>query len=353
MTTVGTVYLGTWINWTEGRIAGSTLTVSTQNGAYLVAFLALFVRVAGNHFWRILCYSAFQFRSTTEPQDGLHHQLQAILRNNVSDFVALIDFAKTGRAWGLRPKAKNALFRAGIFGLLAFLHIGAFAVAGIFSSRVTQTSSDVLLIPSSNCGTWPDPMSDFDPTNQKVVFEQTQYQAQGQQRGTKSAAYVTSCSGLAPDPDRCLPLTRQTINFTTEPGSSCPFEKSACRNQTSVRFDTGKVDSHMTMGINSPATDRIAFRRVLECAPITTQGFVSDWLNHSSPLLKLIGDDDGDSGEQFLAFYYGPSILIPAEVVNETAYDGSKLSQPTYLCSNESMAMPSAGNQATEGYWLE
>jgi hypothetical protein len=34
------IHLGFWINWSQGRIAGATYTVSHRDGGFLIAFLA-------------------------------------------------------------------------------------------------------------------------------------------------------------------------------------------------------------------------------------------------------------------------------------------------------------------------
>lgn len=52
MATTENVYTGFWINRTDGRIAGATLTLGSTNGVYLIAFLAIVVRIAGGHFWQ-------------------------------------------------------------------------------------------------------------------------------------------------------------------------------------------------------------------------------------------------------------------------------------------------------------
>ena len=85
------VYQGFWINWNGGRAAGATLT--TQNGAYLVAFLAMLVRIAGNHFWRLLCYFVFHtFRNAKPGEERPWRQQKAILRNSYSPMDAMLRF---------------------------------------------------------------------------------------------------------------------------------------------------------------------------------------------------------------------------------------------------------------------
>ena len=94
------IYTGIWTDWTRGRVQGLTLTVPSSHGTILIAFLAIFVKVAGGHFWDIFCYVLFHTRSTTDARDALYHQQQALLRNNLSDNRAIWQFSAL--AWGWR-----------------------------------------------------------------------------------------------------------------------------------------------------------------------------------------------------------------------------------------------------------
>lgn len=87
------VYTGLWTNYAKGRVAGATLTL--HNGAYLVAFLAMFVRVTGNYAWKLLCYLVFHINVTSSPPDETQHrQQQAVLRNSYSAMDAIVKFAR-------------------------------------------------------------------------------------------------------------------------------------------------------------------------------------------------------------------------------------------------------------------
>ncbi|KAL9615740.1 MAG: hypothetical protein Q9160_009297 [Pyrenula sp. 1 TL-2023] len=58
---------------------------------------------------------------------------------------------------------------------------------------------------------------------------------------------------------------------------SCPFpgkDRICIRNSTNFRVDTGLLDSHHDLGLNAALKDRIQFRRVIECGPIKTKGYV-------------------------------------------------------------------------------
>ena len=75
------IYTGTWTDWSRGRILGGTLTTTSTHGGLLIAFLSLYVTVAGTCFWRIGCFVFHYVYSTEAPRDAFYHQRQAVLRN--------------------------------------------------------------------------------------------------------------------------------------------------------------------------------------------------------------------------------------------------------------------------------
>jgi hypothetical protein len=66
------VYYGVWINWSRGKNDGSTITLTPSGAGFMVAFLAIFVSVAGGSLWRILAFFLHQQRVSKAPSDGLH-----------------------------------------------------------------------------------------------------------------------------------------------------------------------------------------------------------------------------------------------------------------------------------------
>ena len=119
------VHTGPWINWSHGIVLGSTITFSERNGELLTAFLAMFVTAAGAASWKIMSFALHQHRSPREPQDGIHHQQQAILRNTESPFGASLELAQLFWYWrklALKPFLRGlpllalALFNFFLFG---------------------------------------------------------------------------------------------------------------------------------------------------------------------------------------------------------------------------------------------
>jgi hypothetical protein len=59
--------------------------------------------------------------------------------------------------------------------------------------------------------------------------------------------------------------------------SSCPFKDGLCRsNDANLLLDTGYIDSNDDLGLNAPQNQRFAWRYVLQCAPLETQGYTSE-----------------------------------------------------------------------------
>lgn len=338
---IGSVHTGTWTNWTHGAVLGATWTTSLQNGAYLVAFLALFVRVAGGHFWDIFCYVLFQLRSTARDEDGLFHQQQAVLRNTGSDSRAAWKFLTLGWYW--RKMAKRTWKRTLPLVFGAILNILAFGAAGIFVSRVTNNGSQVLLRENA-CGFWTD-VTAFGQTQSftpEFIQQQQEFSANLQYVMTSASTYAAECYGYdshaaanVPSPD-CNAYGRQLINWSVDTNATCPFAPEMCVDNLAVRLDTGYIDSHLHLGINAPKEDRVLYREVFECAPITSKGFSSGWLDVADSGLSPGEYTSGLYGAQIIRYDYGPNYYLDT---NDTFYYSnttfgtiaSVFNQPNYL----------------------
>jgi hypothetical protein len=62
---------------------------------------------------------------------------------------------------------------------------------------------------------------------------------------------------------------------------SCPFHPKLCRSSTVV-FDTGLIDSHTDLGINSRVADRIAYRRVTTCTVLNDTSYTTGWISQAN-----------------------------------------------------------------------
>jgi hypothetical protein len=304
------IYTGSWINWTDGRVAGATITISSQHGALLVAFLALFVHFAGSHFWDICRYAIFQHRCGLGPKDVYYQQQQILLRNATADTNMLWNLARITWAW--RKSTKRPFLRSISLLIWTTLQIIAFSAAGILSSQVASTQPEVLLR-GSNCGTFSSRLNYLSPTFDPTPSEYISDIADAHNAFITSSRFTASCyNQSSTSPEGCLPYGRRKLTWSNEK-AACPFDKSMCIDDAAVKFDTGYLDTHLDLGINTPSKDRVQFRGIGTCAVVTTKGFTSDWLN--STQADLPASADPTPGEMFLEFYYGTT---PARNVTPT-----------------------------------
>jgi hypothetical protein len=262
------VYLGIWTNWSHGSVTGLTLTTTLQNGGLLIAFLALFVTFTGTCSWSIIAFATHQAQSRQGSQSAVYHQRQAILRNSGTSATACWKLSRLLWAWGRRSPAsvtKGTLFSL-TMGLITF---GAFAAAGIFSSRVASTRGGEVLLIGEKCAT-------LDQFQLDTVEKFARVQA-AKVRTTKSSAnYALSCYNSDSSAENCRTFVRHNMPFEVTTKIPCPFpgKDKICRSPNGgIRLDSGHIDSHFDLGINSPPSERFFYRMVNECAPVQNEGF--------------------------------------------------------------------------------
>jgi hypothetical protein len=305
MASTASVQTGLWTNHQYNSVEGATLTLTTTNASYLVAFLALFLGIVASHFWAIISYTVFQIRSTLASRDGQHHQQQAILRNYHAPGAAIWQLFLVSWSWRQR-RGLRALLPALPVVVLALISVSAFAAAGILSARVTSKESDVL-IKSSQCGFWNEQDS---ATRSGVFAEQRGWAANLAEDFHLASTMAAACQKNSSIASDCISYAPKRIEWTTSTDISCPFDKKICYQNKTVRFDTGFLDTTVYFGINAPRDDRLSLRHVVECSPLVQEGYVSDW--HDMNGTKFApGNLNGDvlvtrPGEKWLEWYYGP-----------------------------------------------
>jgi hypothetical protein len=152
-----------------------------------------------------------------------------------------------------------------------------FTVASGFSSTISTAVSSEVLVKSIKCGFVTEGLS----STPEQLFPLFSY---GAEKYDSAANYAQQCysnntSGVL---DCGLFITKQ-ITGTIDKNATCPFSNEVCRNsQSNIRLDTGYVDSHAHFGLNSPPNERILFRNVVHCAPLTTEGYTT--LETNTPL---------------------------------------------------------------------
>lgn len=283
------VHLGFWTNWDHGKIEGATITLTRRNGGLLIAFIAIFVGAAGKSFWRLACFLLHRTLSSSSPQSGTYHQLQAILRNSGAAQDAAWSLAQLIWAWRVPARFRKPLPRlVGIIALALFVSI-SFGIAGVFSSQITTDTANEVLLTGDNCG----PLRGGDDTNNTaydLLFEPHQHQ-----RVTVYSNYALQCynGNLSTSADDCQPYIQAKLKATVTRNASCPFANEMCKSQTdNLIIDSGFIDSHKDLGINAPSENRFQLRMVHQCAPLVTGRFTNISTGENTT-------------EQFQRYWYG------------------------------------------------
>jgi hypothetical protein len=261
------VYLGVWTNWSHGSVAGLTFTTTLASGDLFVAFLAIFVTFAGSSLWRMISFVIHQMYSQSTPQTLVYHQQQAILRNSETSTTACWRLA--GMLWTWRKHAPTThLKRTWLPLTMGILTFSGFTVAGIFSSRVGTSRGGEVLLVGNHCATIDPSLSS--PQNYGLMQK---YMASGIRT---SANYASTCYTNVRPVEGCRTFVRPSISFNTTRQVACPFpgEDRICHSLNgAIALDSGFLDSHYDLGINSPLSGRFLYRTVSTCAPILNEGY--------------------------------------------------------------------------------
>lgn len=248
---------------------GATLTLRRIEGNYLLAFTSLFITIVSGCFWSIARRSLHRFYSTSTPSDTIHHQQQAVFRNSSSAFESFQILCSLAWAWRHRVNAKRSLLRLVPGSLAAAFVVIAFGIASGFSSQISSSVGSQVLIDGENCSLYNSQADDPDlggytsfPYLAGLVSNYANYAKQ---------CYSTDFSSGVFD---CTRFVKPRLPSTVDSQAPCPFEPGLCRsNNSNIRLDTGYIDTHKDLGMNAPESERILFRTVLSCAPLSTAGY--------------------------------------------------------------------------------
>ncbi|KAH8730615.1 hypothetical protein GQ44DRAFT_700586 [Phaeosphaeriaceae sp. PMI808] len=259
------VYTGVWIKSQAGNIYGATLTLSRSNGAILVAFLALYVALAGQGCWNIARFLWHRALSSTSTPDGIYNQRQAILRNSDSAYTAALQFLEILWAW--RKKRVWGLYKRllPVLGFSLLLSLG-FAAAGILSSRVVTNDVSEVLLSGRNCGAAAN-ISRSDQGRMKTLTRNRSI------KFAEYASYAKECYriGAASESAKCQTYVTPNLPYTKRTNITCPFDKEICALESgNVEFDTGYLASDAHLGING--NPKFLLRQTRQCAPLAITG---------------------------------------------------------------------------------
>ena len=265
------VYLGVWTNWSKGRVFGSTLTLTRQDGDLLIAFVAFFVTFVGTRFWRICCVVFHLLYSSHSPQDGLYHQRQAIFRNASNAESGLVSFLQM--AWAWKRSTRRMLLRMLAPVVITSCCVFGFIIASGFSSRVSTGTGNEVLISSDFCG-WINSSIDTSAEVNEAIIRPALYSELVAQTNYAKECYLSNASSVLD----CATLVKKNLadRLIINTHSPCPFSGDICRkNDSNLMIDSGYLDSNNDFGLNTPPDQRVQFRHVLQCAPLKTENRTS------------------------------------------------------------------------------
>lgn len=278
------VHLGFWTNWTKGRVLGATLTLTQQDGALLIAFLAMLVAFVGSRLWKIACYITHYCLSSKDGKDALYHQRQAVLRNSDTATSALVDWARLGFAW--RHNGRGLLLRIGPLVAFSALILSTFTTAGILSSRIASMTGREVLVRSDACGVnilgHYIPGQDKNPevTSKQLFTTILPFLAQ---RLVYYFDYAQRCYKADAISQGCNLYVKPMLPSVVDRAATCPFGNEMCLlKDSNIRIDTGYLNSAHDLGFNTPPSERFLYRRITHCAPLVSEGYTGQ-RNFSTP----------------------------------------------------------------------
>ncbi|CAN8103294.1 unnamed protein product [Discula destructiva] len=264
---------------------GATLTLNRTEGNYVLTFTCLFITIVSARFWSIVRLVMHHWYSTPKPRDALHHQKQAVLRNSPSAFDSVLALSSLARAWRHTSNGQRHLIRLTPGILTAFFIAVAFFIAPGFSSQISSGIGNEVLLEGSNCSIAyavngdDKNIDELFPYLSRVTIDNANYAQQ---------CYSTETSGVFD----CDSFVKPRLPSTVATQFPCPFASGICRSdEANIRIDSGYLDSNGHLGIIAPWDERILFRTVLSCAPLSTEGY-------SSSTTTTTGD--------YTAYDYGP-----------------------------------------------
>ena len=280
-----TIYEGLWTDWSKGRWAGATVTLSQHNGVLLLAFTTTFVTLVMMRFWRICSFICHQVCATQDACDALHYQRQHTLRNASSPAVAARVFVL--QIWYWR-RGKGTIRRTLPWAAFAIFYVCGATALTLFSSRISDSGSSLRLLRSNDCGIWDwkwMPSDDTDIELNTFAIRQASLDAD------VAYGYAKSCYTAESSNLRCRSYATPMIQSIAR-ATQCPFSKDICFDDRAFEVSTDSIDSSISLGINAQQEHRVLYDRRLVCAPLLVEG-------HELPYL------DGDSRVMGWRYFYG------------------------------------------------
>jgi hypothetical protein len=150
---------------------------------------------------------------------------------------------------------------------------------GLFSSRVTTSSVNEVLLSGTGCGI----ARDYEvPADAASILSD---------RGQKMTEYLTYARQCYQDDqaylsEKCQTYTKPTLPYTTNSKAGCPFSEEMCLNQSNnLYLDTGLLDGGADFGVNGGPP--FQFRLTRHCAPLVTEGYTKLYNDTQNPSVQI------------------------------------------------------------------
>jgi hypothetical protein len=283
------IFQGFWRNLSKETTRSLTLTLCPTYSVILTNAFALFVAMSGGQLWTIIRFTLHQLRANASPEttSKTHNQQQVVLRNATTDIA-------TARlmlylAWSCRKNARGAIATCITILVLALFNAAFFMVAGTFSNTLINAGSTVLSR-SPFCGVWNETYLDTvgngnNISSMDTLSLSTEYIGYDAQEVQLNLEYAQTCYSNKNSTywdSSCGAFEKPRLNWTQTLSSACPFQSRACSHDADViTFDTGHIDSHIDLGINSNVKDRLTYRRVTQCTVLNDTSFATSFTSQN------------------------------------------------------------------------
>ena len=295
MSSAAGVYKGAWMNWDQSGLAGMRLTVSPTIGTVIIAAIALFITACGAQSWsvvRLLLHQLLANGKQGHPVDGDDiddADIQFTLRNyNAIGAAFHLPKLMTDRLSQRDSRRKFSWLWALLVFAAAIIHVAGWPLAALSASFITGSEDDIL-VTSPDCGIY------VDTSVVSSITPASGFQAKERNFTRVADEYVQTCYNTTESSNSlCRRFVRQQILWSAKPDAPCPFADGMCLQGASSAFemDTGLLDSHETLGLNSAPENRVLYRRKTICSPVVTKG-------HGELIPGKL------PGEEIAYYYYG------------------------------------------------
>ncbi|KAF3766253.1 hypothetical protein M406DRAFT_11941, partial [Cryphonectria parasitica EP155] len=281
------VRTGLWTNWSRGSVFGWTLTLVQSDANLLIALISFCVTLVGARLWRIVCFTLHFSYSNNSPCDAIYHQRQVLLRNSSDAMNGVADFARLFCAW--RLIGKHVWTRSLPLLVLSIFWLASWTVASVFSSQVSSAMGNEVLLLSEHCGFVYVTSVNATTYDEALLFTWL-YQYLESSTNYAEQCYGSDDSNLV----GCDTFVHRNLPYNITTTAECPFDKNICLDDNStIVLDSGLVDSREDFGLNTPDGQQFQIRMRVECAPIRTEGYTTNF---------NLSDD-----RSYTQYWYGPS----------------------------------------------